>query len=46
MPALVSLRKGELLTLVLLPQLCAGVNLVGEERVVYFSFVAPTMCWR
>ena len=35
------MKKTELYTLVLSLQLCAGGE---EERVVFFSFVAPTMC--
>ena len=46
MIAVISRRKRELFTLVLLPQLCDDGSLEEEERVVIFGFVAPTMCWQ
>ena len=41
--AIVSKRKRELFSLVLLSQLCDGGSLEEEERVVYFGIVAPNM---
>ena len=43
MITVISRRKRELFTLILLPQLSDGGSLKEEERVVYFCIVAPTM---
>ena len=44
MLAIISMRKRELFTLVLLPQLCDGGNLDEVERELFTLILLPQLC--